>query len=200
MCHNILKGRKDEAIKIAAEYKNILGDRYFIEIQGTCLKEQVRVNKVLKEIAKKLDIKVVATNDCHYLTKNDYHSHDTLLCIQTNSLVKEERRFRFNGNEFYLKSKDEMIDALEGDHESVENSLLIAEKCDLDFGESNYKLPILDEEIKYDGIREFANKSLFNLINNNIISSADLDIYQERVDHEVGIIEKMGFEGYFMVV
>ena len=93
-----------------------------------------------------------------------------------------------------------MIDALEGDHESVENSLLIAEKCDLDFGESNYKLPILDEEIKYDGIREFANKSLFNLINNNIISSADLDIYQERVDHEVSIIEKMGFEGYFMVV
>ena len=200
MCHNILKGRKDEAIKIAAEYKNILKDRYFIEIQGTCLKEQVRVNKVLKEIAKKLDIKVVATNDCHYLTKNDYHSHDTLLCIQTNSLVKEERRFRFNGNEFYLKSKDEMIDALEGDHESVENSLLIAEKCNLDFGESNYKLPILDEEIKYDGIREIANKSLFNLINNNIISSADLDIYQERVDHEVGIIEKMGFEGYFMVV
>ena len=127
VCHNILKGRKDEAIKIAAEYKNILGDRYYIEIQGTCLKEQVRVNKVLKEIAKKLDIKVVATNDCHYLTKNDYHSHDTLLCIQTNSLVKEERRFRFNGNEFYLKSKDEMIDALEGDQESVENSLLIAE-------------------------------------------------------------------------
>ena len=76
----------------------------------------------MKEIAKKLDIKVVATNDCHYLTKNDYHSHDTLLCIQTNSLVKEERRFRFNGNEFYLKSKDEMIDALEGDQESVENS------------------------------------------------------------------------------
>ena len=200
VCHNILKGRKDEAIKIAAEYKNILGDRYFIEIQGTCLKEQVRVNKVLKEIAKKLDIKVVATNDCHYLTKNDYHSHDTLLCIQTNSLVKEERRFRFNGNEFYLKSKDEMVDALEGDQESVENSLLIAEKCDLDFGESNYKLPILDEEIKYDGIREFANKSLFNLINNNIISSADLNIYQERVNHEVSIIEKMGFEGYFMVV
>ena len=200
VCHNILKGRKDEAIKIAAEYKNILGDRYYIEIQGTCLKEQVRVNKVLKEIAKKLDIKVVATNDCHYLTKNDYHSHDTLLCIQTNSLVKEERRFRFNGNEFYLKSKDEMIDALEGDQESVENSLLIAEKCDLDFGESNYKLPILDEDIAYDGIREFANKSLFNLIKNNIISSGDLSIYQERVDHEVNIIEKMGFEGYFMVV
>ena len=89
--HNILKGRKDEAIKVASEFKNILGDRYFIEIQGTCLKEQVRVNKVLKEIAEKLDIKVVATNDCHYLTKNDFNSHDTLLCIQTNALVKEEK-------------------------------------------------------------------------------------------------------------
>ena len=112
-------------LKIAAEYKNILGDRYFIEIQGTCLKkEQVRVNKVLKEIAEKLDIKVVATNDCHYLTKNDYHSHDTLLCIQTNSLVKEKEDLDLTENEFYLKSKDEMIDALEGDEESIENSLI----------------------------------------------------------------------------
>ena len=192
VCHNILKGKKDEAIKIAAEYKSVLKDRYFIEIQGTCLKEQVRVNKVLKEIAEKLDIKVVATNDCHYLTKNDYNSHDTLLCIQTNSLVKEEKRFRFNGNEFYLKSRDEMCTALDGDEESIDNSLLIAEKCNLDFGDSNYKLPVLENDLNYDGIREFADKSLSDFIAN--------DIYQERIDHELKIIEKMGFEGYFMVV
>ena len=200
VCHNILKGKKDEAIKIAAEYKSVLKDRYFIEIQGTCLKEQVRVNKVLKEIAEKLDIKVVATNDCHYLTKNDYNSHDTLLCIQTNSLVKEEKRFRFNGNEFYLKSRDEMCTALDGDEESIDNSLLIAEKCNLDFGDSNYKLPVLENDLNYDGIREFADKSLSDFIANEIISSKDKLIYQERIDHELKIIEKMGFEGYFMVV
>ncbi len=200
VCHNILKGKKDEAIKIAAEYKSVLKDRYFIEIQGTCLKEQVRVNKVLKEIAEKLDIKVVATNDCHYLTKNDYNSHDTLLCIQTNSLVKEEKRFRFNGNEFYLKSRDEMCTALDGDEESIDNSLLIAEKCNLDFGDSNYKLPVLENDLNYDGIREFADKSLSDFIANDIVSSKDKLIYQERIDHELKIIEKMGFEGYFMVV
>ena len=194
------KGKKDEAIKIAAEYKSVLKDRYFIEIQGTCLKEQVRVNKVLKEIAEKLDIKVVATNDCHYLTKNDYNSHDTLLCIQTNSLVKEEKRFRFNGNEFYLKSRDEMCTALDGDEESIDNSLLIAEKCNLDFGDSNYKLPVLENDLNYDGIREFADKSLSDFIANDIVSSKDKLIYQERIDHELKIIEKMGFEGYFMVV
>ena len=200
VCHNILKGKKDEAIKIAAEYKSVLKDRYFIEIQGTCLKEQVRVNKVLKEIAEKLDIKVVATNDCHYLTKNDYNSHDTLLCIQTNSLVKEEKRFRFNGNEFYLKSRDEMCTALDGDEESIDNSLLIAEKCNLDFGDSNYKLPVLENDLNYDGIREFADKSLSDFIASDIVSSKDKLIYQERIDHELKIIEKMGFEGYFMVV
>ena len=194
VCHNILKGKKDEAIKIAAEYKSVLKDRYFIEIQGTCLKEQVRVNKVLKEIAEKLDIKVVATNDCHYLTKNDYNSHDTLLCIQTNSLVKEEKRFRFNGNEFYLKSRDEMCTALDGDEESIDNSLLIAEKCNLDFGDSNYKLPVLENDLNYDGIREFADKSLSDFIANDIVSSKDKLIYQERIDHELKIIEKMGFE------
>ena len=113
VCHNILKGKKDEALKIASEYKNALGDRYFIEIQGTLLKEQIRVNSTLREIAKKLKIPVVATNDCHYLTKECFDSHDALLCIQTNSLVKEEKRFRFSGNEFYLKSRDEMMVAID---------------------------------------------------------------------------------------
>ena len=198
--HNILKGRKDEAIKVASEFKNILGDRYFIEIQGTCLKEQVRVNKVLKEIAEKLDIKVVATNDCHYLTKNDFNSHDTLLCIQTNALVKEEKRFRFNGNEFYLKSKQEMMDALGGDEESIDNSILIAERCDIKFETDDYRLPKIDGDINFDGIREVSDKSLEDKINCGFINKNDKPLYKERINHEIGIIEKMGFEGYFLVV
>jgi len=198
--HNILKGKKDIALKIAAEYKSELKDRYFIEIQGTCLKEQVKVNSVLKEIASKLDIKVVATNDCHYLTKNDFHSHDTLLCIQTNSLVKEEKRFRFNGNEFYLKSKKEMMEALDNDEESIDNTIMIAERCDIDFGDINYKLPSLNSDINYDGIRDFAYKSLADFINENLIASNNKKIYENRIEHELKIIEKMGFEGYFMVV
>ena len=198
--HNILKGKKDEALKVASEFKNVLGDRYFIEIQGTCLKEQIRVNKVLKEIAEKLDIKVVATNDCHYLTKNDFHSHDTLLCIQTNALVKEEKRFRFNGNEFYLKSKQEMMDALDGDEESIDNSILIAERCDIKFETDDYRLPKIDEDINYDGIREISDKSLEEKIHNGFISKKDKSLYKERINHEINIIEKMGFEGYFLVV
>ena len=144
VCFNILKGNKDEAIKIASEYKNVLGDRYFIEIQGTLLREQIRVNSTLREIAKKLEIPVVATNDCHYLTKDCFKSHDTLLCIQTNSLVKEEKRFRFNGNEFYLKSRDEMMGAVDNYEESLENSLLIAERCNVNF----------------DNVSEFQNKTI----------------------------------------
>ena len=202
VCFNILKGNKDEAIKIASEYKNVLGDRYFIEIQGTLLREQIRVNSTLREIAKKLEIPVVATNDCHYLTKDCFKSHDTLLCIQTNSLVKEEKRFRFNGNEFYLKSRDEMMGAVDNYEESLENSLLIAERCNVNFDNTDYRLP------KIDNNEDFGNQNIRNLINNaledklkyNLIDNSSLQVYQKRVQHELNIIESMGFEGYFLVV
>ena len=158
VCHNILKGRKEEAIRIASEYKDIFGDRYFLEIQGTRLKEQDRVNSVLKEMSSKLKIPLVATNDCHYLTKNDFDSHDALLCIQTNSLVKDEKRFRFNGNEFYLKSRDEMVDAIGNSQEALENTLLIAERCNVDLNRTDYRLPKISTEdnMNVDGIVELS--------------------------------------------
>ena len=83
-----------------------------------------------------------------------------------------------------------MYTALDGDEESIDNSLLIAEKCNLDFGDSNYKLPVLENDLNYDGIREFADKSLSDFIANDIVSSKDKLIYQERIDHELKIIEK----------
>ena len=160
VCHNILKGKKEEAIRIASEYKAVFGDRYFLEIQGTKLKEQKRVNSVLIEMGAKLNIPIVATNDCHYLTKHDFNSHDALLCIQTGSLVKEEKRFRFNGNEFYLKSREEMKIAIDDYEDALENTLLIAERCEIDLKTEDYHLPklISDDGSTEINIKEIQNK------------------------------------------
>lgn len=202
VCHNILKGRKDEALLIASEYKNVLGDRYFIEIQGTLLKEQIRVNATLKEIARKLKIPVVATNDCHYLTKDCFHSHDALLCIQTNSLVKEEKRFRFSGNEFYLKSRDEMMLAVDNDEESLENSLLIAEQCNVDFTQNEYRLPKIEKEnvLSSENFELLIEESLDAKASEGLIHKNEITTYKKRINHEMDIIKNMGFEGYFLVV
>ncbi|RZP15209.1 MAG: DNA polymerase III subunit alpha [Candidatus Dadabacteria bacterium] len=202
VCHNILKGKKDEALRIASEYKNALGDRYFIEIQGTLLKEQVRVNSTLREIASKLKIPVVATNDCHYLTKDCYHSHDALLCIQTNSLVKEEKRFRFSGNEFYLKSRDEMLTAVDNYEESLENTLQIAERCNLEFNQNDYRLPKIDNSkiLSNDNFESLIDESLDCKARDGLIPSSNIMEYKKRIKHELDIISSMGFEGYFLVV
>ena len=202
VCHNILKGKKEEAIRIASEYKAVFGDRYFLEIQGTKLKEQKRVNSVLKEMSVRLNIPIVATNDCHYLTKNDFHSHDALLCIQTNSLVKEEKRFRFNGNEFYLKSRDEMRDAIDDNEEALENTLLIAERCNIDLKTNDYHLPQLNTEdsSSSNDIKAMVLSALENKIQEKIISPNESGLYKDRIDHELSIIRDMGYEGYFLVV
>ena len=202
VCHNILKNKKEEAIRIASEYKNTFGDRYFLEIQGTLLKEQIKVNSVLKEMGSKLKIPLVATNDCHYLTKDDFQSHDTLLCIQTNSLVNDEKRFRFNGNEFYLKSRNQMMEATDNSEEALENTLLIAERCEVDLERTDYRLPKinLDENLNPDAIKELVNKSLHDKVANGVIPSKEMELYKDRINHELSIIEGMGYQGYFLVV
>ena len=202
VCHNILKGKKDEALKIASEYKNALGDRYFLEIQGTLLKEQIRVNSTLRDIARKLNIPVVATNDCHYLTKDCFDSHDALLCIQTNSLVKEEKRFRFSGNEFYLKSREEMMLAVDNYEESLENSLLIAERCNLEFDQTDYRLPKIDNGkiLSNENFESLIEESLDTKASEGLIPNSEISEYKKRIEHEINIIKNMGFEGYFLVV
>ena len=202
VCHNILKGKKDEALRIASEYKNALGDRYFIEIQGTLLKEQVRVNSTLREIERKLKITVVATNDCRYLNKNCYHSHDALLWIQTNYIVKEEQRFRFSGNEFYLKSRDEMLTAVDNYEESLENTLQIAERCNLEFNQNDYRLPKIDNSkiLSNDNFESLIDESLDCKARDGLIPSSNIMEYKKRIKHELDIISSMGFEGYFLVV
>ena len=126
-------GQMDAALKAAAEYKEIFPNkRFYLELQENGMEEQRKVNKGLIEISRKLDIPVVATNDCHYLRKEDSKVHDILLCIQTGTTVNASNRMKFPSDEFYVKTPEEMINAFKDIPEAIENTIAIAERCNFE--------------------------------------------------------------------
>ncbi len=133
---NLLKGDKEKAYSVAKQYKELFGEDYYIELQDHGLDEQKRTNPELMKIAKDLDIKMVITNDSHYLRQEDADMHDTLLCLQTNSDKDEPNRFRFENDQFYVKTTDqlrEMFKWMDADlfDECIKNTNDIADKCHL---------------------------------------------------------------------
>jgi len=203
-----LRDQMDKALTAAAEYKEIFDNRrYFLEIQPTGIKEQVKVNAALIEIGKKLDIPVVATNDCHYLKKEDAKIHDILLCIQTGTTVNAEKRMRFPADEYYMKSPEEMIAAFKDTPEAITNTIEIAERCnfEMELGKSylpDFPLPpgqSLDEVIV-----EQARAGLEQRLSAMTAKGIDVEPlrlkYLERLNRELDVIKGMGFPGYFLVV
>ncbi len=199
---NLLKGDYNEAKAVAKRYKDLFGDDYYIELQDHGLEEQKRTNPDLIKLAKELDIKMIITNDSHYLKKEDADWHDTLLCMQTQSMKDEEHRFHFPNNEFYVKTVSEMRDAFkwldsETFDECIKNTVDIAEKCHVTI---KWEAPLPDfpvppnhttdsylEELVMQGLkRKYGEENI----------TPEL---KERVQYELGIIEKMGFSAYFLI-
>ena len=129
----ILKDDMEEAERVALWYKKLFGEDYYLEIQNNGVKQQVLVNQKLIELSKKLGIELVATNDAHYSRKEDSYNHEVLLCIQTGKKMSDEDRMRFETDELYIKSPEEMSDYFENVPEAIENTVKIAEKCNVDF-------------------------------------------------------------------
>ncbi|MBF0540068.1 MAG: DNA polymerase III subunit alpha [Nitrospirae bacterium] len=192
-------GQPDQAREIALWYKELFGaENYYLEIQENGLPEQTVVNKNLISLSKELDIKLVATNDCHYLNKDDYTAHDILLCIQTGKTVDDENRLKFGTDQLYFKSPEEMKAAFSEVPEAVLNTREIAEKCNLTFELHKFKLPEYHlpdggspdsymEELARDGLKDK-------------IGETPEQEYTERFDRELKIIKKMGFSSYFLIV
>ena len=198
---NLLKNKYDEAKAVAQKYKDLFGDDYYIELQDHGLDEQKRTNPELIKIAKELGIKMVITNDSHYLRLEDADMHDTLLCMQTNSDKDDPNRFHFPNNEFYVKTRSQLRDAfkwMDSDmfDECMQNTLDIAEKCHLmlDLGKSplpDYKVPsgyTIDTYLEY--LVHVGLKKRYGEI------SPDL---KKRVEYELSVIEQMGFAAYFLI-
>ena len=199
----IFKKDLKEQIKIASTYKEIFGDRYYLEVQAIGLEEQRRVNRGLRKIGERLGIKLAATNDCHFLTREDYKSHDTLLCIQTGSMVADQKRMRFQSDDFYVKTREEMARDMKGFENALEESVRISERCDFEFENDGYRFPeyVAPEGKSLDEfIREISDRNLKRILRENEIPEEAHEIYRQRLHSELDTICKMGFSAYFLVV
>ena len=181
------------------EFIDIFGkDRYFLEIQDNKLREQLLVNQNIIALAKEYGLNVVATNDCHYLDKSDYDSHEVLLCIGTRKTLNEEDRMSFKTNEFYVKSEEEMLQAFSNFKEAVYNTQRIADMCnvEIEFGKTILPEFKINEDMTH---LEYFTKLCYNGIKKRY-SEDKYDEVKKRVDYEISVIDKMGYIDYFLIV
>ncbi|MGH7817989.1 MAG: DNA polymerase III subunit alpha, partial [Candidatus Binatia bacterium] len=184
------------------QYAAIFGDRYYIEIQDNKLAEQEKVNRLLVELAKEVSIPVVATNDCHYGERDDYHAHDVLLCVQTGKTVDEQNRLKMETDELYLKSAEEMAKGFDWCPGAVARTLEVAERCNLEIEFGKYHFPTFTppKEISLDDyLDELAHQGLDERLE-GVADQAVRKSYLERLEYELGVIKGMQFPGYFLVV
>lgn len=196
---NILSGNMDEAIDRVKAWQEIFGkDNYFLEVQdrGTS-DEQITVNNAVFEIAKKLDIPVVATNDTHYVRREDAEAHDILICIQTQTNINDENRLRYVGD-FSLRSPSEMKELFKDHPEAVENTLKVAERCNVKIEFDQNLLPVYytpSGESPDDHLTELCKEGLSERYGDKDTKQA-----RERLEYELEIVKNMGFATYFLIV
>lgn len=195
--NSILKGDMDQAKNAILEYQDIFGkDNFYLELQRHGIKEQEIANQKIIELSKEFDAAIVATNDVHYLQKDHAEAHDILLCIGSQNKVTDEKRKRYPAEEFYFKSYEEMSDIFSDYPEAIENTLKIAEKCnlELEFKASLPKVDVPNEQSEEDYLRELCEQGL------NEKYPEITDVLTERLEYELGVINKMGFAAYFLIV
>ena len=194
----ILRDNMERADSLVQEYKSIFGkDNFFLEIQDHGMAEEKKSNAGLLELAKKHDVGLVATNDSHYTKRADSNFHDVLLCIQMNKTINDDNRMKFPSNEFYLKSPQEMEELFAGQKEALQNTVCIAERCQVDFEFGhlhlpNFPLPEGMTDDKY--LRHICEEKIGNRYEE---VSAQV---RDRLEYELKIIHNMGYDSYFLIV
>jgi len=194
----ILAGNTSAATQLARDYEHIFGKgNFYLEVQDHGLEIEKQVCQVMLQLSDETGIPLAASNDAHYIRKEDASVHDVLLCIQTGKVVKDQERMRFSGSEFYLKSESEMRELFAACPEAVDNTLKIAEQCNLEFSFGEFHLPYFaipeghsPETYLYQlTMSKFADK----------YPQADRTI-NERLAYELKMINEMGFAEYFLIV
>jgi DNA polymerase-3 subunit alpha len=205
----LLMEQPDAALAEAAELRDIFGKgNFFLELQNHGLANQQRVNPAIIEIARKTGIPLVCTNDTHYLRRDDSVAHDVLLCIGTGKLVSQQDRMRYESDQFYFKSFDEMNLLWSEIPEALQNTLRIAERCNLKI-ETEQALPPFDvppgftsdsyfEKTVREGFQ--ARRSHLEALWAQGDLKHPLSVYDERLDFEIEMIKKMQFSSYFLIV
>ena len=195
----LLQDDMQKAEETAMWFKNLFGEDYYLEVQANSMREQIMVNQKLVTLARKLNIPLVATNDAHYLKKEDYYNHEVLLCVQTGKRMTDEDRMSFSTNDYYIKSPDEIEEYFSNLPEVLENTVKIAEKCNVEFEFGNTILPNYDvpEEFDthYDYIKHLTDTGMKKRYGDNIPQEII-----ERKEYELSVIKKMGYVDYFLIV
>jgi len=194
----LLRGNYEEAKNCAVRYEQLFGKgNYYLELQDHGMEDQQRLNPMLVRLSKETGIPLVASNDAHYITREDQKMHDVLLCIQTASSLDDENRMRFPSADFYIKSEEEMLALFPYAKEAIENTQKIADMCELEFTFGKYHLPNFDvpdgmahdeylRQLCYKGLRERYPDSW--------------EKYTDKLEYELSTINSMGFTDYFLIV
>lgn len=194
----ILDRDLDAAKAAALEYREIFGENnFFLELQDHGMPEQARVNRELIKISEELNFPLTVSNDVHYLDRDDAKSHDVLLCIQTGKTINEENRMKFPSDEFYLKSPDEMAALFPENKDALENTIKIANRCNVDIKFHEQHLPEFTVPKGYtheDYLKKLATEGMYARYENVT------DNIKERFDFEFNTIKNMGFVDYFLIV
>ena len=192
-------GQYDKALAAAADFRDILGaGNYFCEVMEHGLDIEKRFREDLLRIARSLELPIVATNDLHYVHADDAATHDVLLCIGTRTTMDDPKRFRFDGRDFYLKSSQEMRELWSEIPEACDNTLLIAERCNVEFAEGANLMPqspVPEGESEESWLVKEVEIGLHHRFGDTIP-----DNVRAQATYEVGVICQMGFPGYFLVV
>lgn len=195
---DISKGLYDEAKKAALRYEACFGKgNYFLELQDHGIPEQKTVNAALVRMSKELDIPLVATNDIHYTYAEDAQAHDILLCIQTSKLVTDTNRMRYEGGQYYVKSELEMRQLFPYAQEALDNTAKIADRCNVEIEFGVTKLPKFDVPEGYDSW-SYLNKLCFDGLAERYPD--DDGKLADKLHYELGVIQKMGYVDYFLIV
>ncbi|WP_029522287.1 DNA polymerase III subunit alpha [Persephonella sp. KM09-Lau-8] len=213
--HLLSKGKFDEAYEYAKRLKDIFGEDLYFEIQLNGLEEQDEANKGLFELAKKLDVKIVATNDSHYLNEEDAEAHDVIKALQMKMTLKElkEKGRAFKVRGLHFTTPEEMYQKFKGYEEVLKNTMEIAEKCnvEIDTAETRgylfpkFQIPGLDREATYEEKEKYFEKLAWEGLEKRLSKIKELpkekyQQYKERLEYEINVIKQMGFPEYFLIV
>ncbi len=190
----------------AREYLEIFGEnRFYLEVQNNGIEIQDRVNEALLDMSQRLSIPLVASNDCHYLDRDDVRAHDVLLCIQTGKTIHDTNRLQFKTDQLYFKSKEEMVASFNSYPDAISNTVDIARRCNLEFDFKTYHFPQFDTGSEQTADELFEQKVRQGFVSileraKNMNPKFDEAVYRDRLDYEISIIKEMGFSGYFLIV
>lgn len=194
----LLKKRKEDARAAVAWYKELFGEDYYLEIQDHGLEMEKEAMPMVIELAKEMDVPLVLTNDCHYLHQDDSEAHDILLCIQTGKTLNDPNRMRYNTNQLFFKNPEQMKELFPDVPEAYQNTRRIADKINLELHYDDFLLPGIETPAEFPDMGDYL-RHLCEQAAKEKYPNMTAEV-RERIDFELDVIHRMGFDGYFLVV